>query len=135
MADLGSYPPEFLDLVDLYRRARKRLISLASSYGVKDTGMDKGYFIATSEGPKSTAYNAWKANMEHTYQGQPMRPEVINAALILMLNERIEMVKTSRPPKAQLAMLGTELNKPGFADYIEQAWEAMDEKREQEGAN
>ena len=135
MADLGSYPPEFLEAVDLYRRARKRLIALAASYGVRDDGPGRGYFIANSEGAKSTAYNAWKANMEHTYQGQPMRPEVINAALILMLNDRITMVQTSRPPQAQLAMLGTELNKPGFADYTEQAWEAMEEKREQEGAN
>lgn len=131
MADLGTFPPDFLELVDLYQRGRRKIMQQATTYGVHE----RDCFIASSAGAKSTAYNAWQEAMSHTYQGQPMEAAVIKAALTMMLNDRLKNIEQLRPPKAVLGMLGTELNKPEFLDYIEQAWEALEEKRQSDGAN
>jgi hypothetical protein len=125
MADLGNYPAEFNACCDVWRSAFRKIKSVSIDYGVSDRDM----FFPASMGSKADAYKAYQSALSHTYQGQPFTPALVELALRLMLSDRIKAVRETK--KANMAMLSTELNRPLFLDYLEQAWEAQEEERQE----
>lgn len=125
MATLGVYPKEFLEIESLWKESYKRLKRLAIDTGAKP---EKNLFMAGGSGSRQTAMNAYLGLLMHDYDGDPIEPRIVVEAFKIMLKDRFAMARTEG--RFQLAMIGTELNKPSFTDYIELAYQAAMESRQ-----